>query len=69
MNINKKTELYRNTFRQKYKYITSTLITIYLQLLKKDLALHNTIFSALSCITLQSCTITIMYCVTMSPHV
>ena len=51
---------------QVYNYYSDYHI---LTIAEKDLALHNTTFSALSYITLQSCTITIMYCVTMSPYV
>ena len=69
MNINKKNGITWKHFQTKvqvYNYDSDYHI---LTIVEKDLAFHNTTFSALSCITLQSCTITIMYCVTMSPHV
>ena len=34
-----------------------------------DLALHNTTISSVSCMRMEWCTTTVMYCVTMSPHV
>ena len=69
MNINKKNGIiwkHLQTKVQVYTYYSDYHI---LTIVEKDLALHNTTVSALSCITLQSCTITIMYCVTMSLHI
>ena len=69
MNINKKNGIILKHLQTKVQVYTYYFNYHILTIVEKNLALHNMTVSALSCITLQSCTITIMYCVTMSLHI
>ena len=69
MNINKSHEITAKHFKMKvqvYNYDSDHHI---LTIAETDLALQKTTFSLLSCMRLEWCTTTVMYCVTMSPHV
>ena len=69
MNINKSHEITVKHFQMKvqvYNYYSDYHICT---IAERDLALHNTTFSSVSCMRLEWCSTAVTYCVTMSPHV
>ena len=69
MNINKRNGMIWKHLQTKVEVYTYDFNYHILTIVEKNLALPNPTVSALSCIILQSCTITMMYCVTMSFHI